>query len=105
MRGLWHSELPLREGTVIVEPKPLLRPSPGLRKVRVHPLTDLARLPELLAPWQGKLQGAALAGVEAWALEPALARLGVSRCTAPGELQMPDAAWRNGGVDLLAELS
>jgi Acyl-CoA reductase (LuxC) len=105
MRGLWHSELPLREGTVIVEPKPLLRPSPGLRTVRVHPLTDLARLPEILAPWQGKLQGAALAGEAAWALEPALARLGVSRCTAPGELQMPDAAWRNGGVDLLAELS
>jgi hypothetical protein len=104
MRGLWHSELPLREGTVIVEPRPALKASPGLRTVRVHPLTALARLPEILAPWQGKLQGAALAGEEAWALEPALARLGVSRCTAPGELQLPDASWRNGGVDLLAEL-
>jgi hypothetical protein len=105
MRGLWHSELPLREGTVIVEPKPLLRPSPGLRTVLVHPLTGLARLPEILAPWQGKLQGAALAGEEAWALEPALARLGISRCTAPGELQLPDAGWRNGGVNLLEVLT
>ncbi len=105
MRGLWHSELPLREGTVIVEPKPALKASPGLRTVRVHPLTDLARLPEILAPWQGKLQGAALAGEGAWALEPALARLGVSRCTAPGELQMPDASWKNGGVDLLEVLT
>jgi hypothetical protein len=104
MRGLWHSELPLREGTVIVEPRPALKASPGLRTVMVHPLTDLARLPEILAPWQGKLQGAVLAGEEAWALEPALARVGVSRCTAPGELQLPDASWRNGGVDLLAEL-
>ncbi len=105
MRGLWHSELPLREGTVIVEPKPALKASPGLRTVLVHPLTDLARLPGILAPWQGKLQGAALAGEEAWALEPELARLGVSRCTAPGELQFPDAGWKNGGVDLLAVLT
>jgi hypothetical protein len=104
MRGLWHSELPLREGTVIVEPKPALKASPGLRTVLVHPLTDLARLPGILASWQGKLQGAALAGEEAWALEPALARLGISRFTPPGELQLPDASWRNGGVDLLEVL-
>jgi hypothetical protein len=97
--------LPLRQGTVIVDPNPELRPSPGLRTVRVHPLEDLGRLPEILAPWRGRLQGAALAGEEAWALEPELAGLGISRFAAPGELQSPDATWHNGGIDPLEAIS
>jgi hypothetical protein len=97
--------LPLRQGTVIVDPDPRLRPSPGLRTVRVHPLEDLGRLPEILAPWHGRLQGAALAGEEAWALEPELAGLGISRFAAPGELQSPDATWHNGGIDPLEAIS
>src|SRR5436305_598108 len=105
MRGLWQSDLALRQGTVIVEPKLALLPSPGLRTVRVHPLEDLNRLPEILARWRGRLQGAALAGEEAWALEPRLSDLGVSRFAAPGELQSPDATWLNGGVDPLAALT
>ena len=79
IHGLWQSSLSLREGTVIVDPNPEFRPSPGLRTVRVHPLENLARLPSILAPWRGRLQGAALAGEEAWALEPRLAELGFSR--------------------------
>jgi len=105
MHGLWQSALSLRDGTVIVDPNPELRPSPGLRTVRVHPLDDLARLPEILAPWRGRLQGAALAGEEAWALEPRLLELGISRCVLPGALQSPDAAWHNGGIDPLAALA
>ncbi|PYQ54786.1 MAG: hypothetical protein DMF53_29025, partial [Acidobacteria bacterium] len=105
MRGLWQSDLALRQGTVIVEPKLALLPSPGLRTVRVHPLEDLNRLPEILARWRGRLQGAALAGEEAWALEPRLSDLGVSRFAAPGELQSPDATWLNGGIDPLAALT
>lgn len=105
MRGLWQSALPLRDGTVIVDADPGFRPSPGLRCVRVHPLADLASLPELLAPWRGRLQGAALAGQEAWRLEPALARLGISRCAPPGELQSPDATWHNGGINPLEALA
>jgi hypothetical protein len=105
MRGLRLSDLPLRQGTVIVDPDPALRPSPGLRTVRVHPLEDLERLPEILAPWRGRLQGAALAGEEAWALEPRLAALGLSRFAAPGELQSPDATWHNGGIDPLGAIS
>jgi len=105
MRGLWQSSLPLRDGTVIVDPKPELRPSPGLRTVRVHPLEDLARLPGLLEPWRGRLQGVALAGEDAWRLEPGLAALGVSRCAAPGELQSPDATWHNGGINPLEALT
>jgi hypothetical protein len=105
IRGLRMSGLALRQGTVIVDPNPELTPSPGLRTVRVHPLDDLERLPEILAPWRDRLQGAALAGDEAWALEPRLARLGISRFAAPGELQSPDATWHNGGIDPLAALT
>ncbi len=97
IRQLERWELPLAHGTVIVEPGKL-EPSPGLRLVRVYPLADLARLPALLEPWAGRLQGAALSGPEAWGLEPALAGLGVSRCAEPGELQAVDASWSNGGI-------
>ncbi len=41
-----------RGGTVVVEPRPAFRPTPGLRTVRVHPLADLrgaARRPRPLA--------------------------------------------------------
>jgi hypothetical protein len=104
LRGLPRASLPPAAGTVLLEPEPALRPSPGLRTVRVHPLPDLDRLPEILAPWQGRLQGAALAGPAAWRLAPRLAALGISRCAAPGELQSPDAAWHNGGIDPLEAL-
>src|SRR6185312_2649934 len=84
MRGFWHSSLAPREGTVVVDPNPELRLSPGLRTVRVHPLPDLSRLPGLLWRWKGRLQGAALAGEAAWALEPELRELGISRFAPPG---------------------
>lgn len=105
MRGLYLREIgALAEGTVVVEPAPAFRPTPGLRTVRIHPLGDLARLPEILGPWRGRLQGVARAGEETRALEPGLEELGVSRVAAPGELQSPDALWHNGGrppLDLL----
>jgi hypothetical protein len=105
MRGVLASRLPIGAGTVVIEPAgaPLV-PSPGLRTVRVYPLADLAALPGMLASWRGLLQGAALAGEGALALAPALAQLGVSRCTAPGELQAADASWHNGGRDPLTAL-
>jgi hypothetical protein len=104
MRGLEAPSLPVAAGTVVVEPEPGFQASPGLRTVRVHPLPDLARLPLLLAPWRGRLQGAALAGEEAWRLRDDLAALGLSRFAPPGELQSPTAAWHSGGVDPLALL-
>jgi hypothetical protein len=88
-----------------VEPEPAFRPSPGLRTVRIHPLPDLGRLPEVLASWGWKLQGAALAGEDAWRLAPALAGLGIYRCAAPGELQSPDVTWHNGGIHPLRALA
>ncbi|HSN88146.1 MAG TPA: acyl-CoA reductase, partial [Thermoanaerobaculia bacterium] len=105
MRGLRQEPLSLQAGTVIVDPDPAFRPSPGLRTVRVHPLPDLSRLPELLISWRGRLQGAALTGRDAWALEPRLRDLGISRFAPPGELQSPDASWHNGGIDPLLALS
>jgi len=98
-----HS-LPVGAGTVIVEPDPAFQPTPGLRTVRVHPIPDLHRLPRLLAPWHGRLQGAALAGATTASLTPALTDLGISRITAPGALQHPDALWHNGGVSPLNAL-
>jgi hypothetical protein len=95
----------LAAGTVIVEADPAFRPSPGLRTVRVHRVGELASLPELLSPWRGRLQGAALAGNAAWALAASLEKLGISRCAAPGELQSPDALWHNGGVHPLEVLA
>jgi hypothetical protein len=96
--------LPVGAGTVIVEPDPAFQPTPGLRTVRVHPVPDLHRLPEILAPWHGRLQGAALAGASAAALAPSLTDLGISRITSPGDLQHPDALWHNGGVSPLTAL-
>jgi hypothetical protein len=105
MRGLRSPRLPLSAGTVLMDPDPAFRPTPGLRTVRVHPLPDLELLPAVLAPWQGRLQGAALAGQDAWSLVPQLENLGISRCAAPGDLQSPDARWHNGGIDPLEALS
>jgi hypothetical protein len=104
MRGFWAAPIPVRSGTVLLDPDPAFRASPGLRTIRVHPLADLDRLPGLLAPWKGRLQGAGLAGEDAWALEPRLALLGISRFAPPGELQSPDASWHNGGIDPLIAL-
>ena len=95
----------LATGTVLVDPDPAFRPSPGLRTVRVHPLPDLAALPELLSRFRGRLQGAALAGEGARRLASPLRELGISRTAAPGDLQSPDASWQNGGIDPLAALA
>jgi hypothetical protein len=105
LRGLPGGSLPPAAGTVLVEPDPSFRPSPGLRTVRIHALPGLDGLCRILDPWRGRLQGAALAGAAAWRLAPGLAGLGISRCTPPGELQTPDAAWHNGGIDPLQALT
>ena len=108
LRGLHRADLDLRQGTVVVEPEPAFRATPGLRTVRIHPLPAPVtgdRLEQILAPWRGRLQGVALAGfggaARAAELRRALERLGVSRIAPPGALQSPDARWHNGGVDPL----
>jgi hypothetical protein len=99
------SEPSIAAGTVMIDFNPSFRGPSGPRCVRIHPLPDLADLPALLAPWQGFLQGAALAGNFAHPLATPLTALGVSRIAPPGALQHPDALWHNGGVhplDILA---
>jgi hypothetical protein len=98
LRGLWVAELSMAVGTVVVDPSPEFRLSPGLRTVRIHPIEELSILPEVLAPWSGRLQGAALAGQGAWSLQLRLESLGISRCAEPGQLQAADATWHNGGI-------
>ena len=98
LRGLHTADLPIEVGSVVVEPQSAFQPSPGLRTIRIHPIENLGELPEILAPWAGRLQGAALAGDDAWRLQPELEAIGVSRCATPGDLQAADATWHNGGI-------
>lgn len=91
-------------GLVVVDPEPRLRPSPGLRTVRLLPIAAAAAIPAALASWRGQLQGVALAGADALALSCELTALGASWLAPPGELQCPDATWNNGDVDLLRRL-
>jgi len=101
LRRLYVPSTPIEVGTVIAETEPALSISPGLRTVRVYPLPSEATLLDVLAPWRGRLQGAALHGPRSRALGPSLGALGVSRITDVGELQSTDALWHNGGVDPL----
>lgn len=105
LHGLHVEPLSIGAGTVLLDPVPSFRPSPGLRCVRVHPITEIERLPRILEPHADLLQGVSLSGHRAEALRPALETLGVSRFAPPGELQSPPADWRNGGIDLMAALS
>ncbi|MEO8195522.1 MAG: acyl-CoA reductase [Thermoanaerobaculia bacterium] len=98
-------ESELAVGTVLIERETFFRPVPGLRTVRVHDVRDLRDALPALAPWKGRLQGAALAGAAADALSASLPLLGFSRLAPPGELQSADAAWANGGIDPLEAFS
>lgn len=105
LRALATAPLPVEAGTVVVEPEPPFQPSPGLRTVRIHPVTEPGDLRPALKSWAGRLQGAAVAGAGLDAVRTLLGELGVSRISSPGELQTPDAAWHNGGVHPLEALS
>ena len=101
LRGLpWYGDA-LDAGTVILENDPRIRPSPGLRTVRVHPAEDVPRLDD----WNGRIQGVAVAGHLPGNVRHAFEHAGVSRFASAGQLQTTDAAWRNGGIDLAAEFA
>jgi hypothetical protein len=93
MRGLSGPRLSIASGTVLIEPRPELRLSPGLRTVRVHDLPSLNELPGVLEPWRGRIQGVAVSGVVPAPVLAALSELGVTRIAPAGELQRPDAGW------------
>jgi hypothetical protein len=107
LEGAMVSSLPIRLGTVLTvasEPMSALHPLPGGRTVRIQRVADLGDLPRALDEWRGHIQGAALAGSAAVALEQQLRALGVNRCALPGSLQRPDALWANGDEHLMEAL-
>ena len=91
----------LDAGTVILESNDRIDPSPGLRTVRIHGVSELPTLDD----WNGRLQGVAVAGRMPASVRRAFEQAGVSRFAPAGELQATDAAWRNGGIDLAAEFA
>ena len=97
--------IPIDCGTVLVDRRAVFVPSPGHRTVRVHAIPAATAAIDILRPFAGRLQGAALAGSGAAAAAAGLRRLGVSHLCAPGKLQSPGASWANGGIDLVAALS
>ena len=101
LRGLVWFGSALDAGTVIVESDIAIRPSPGLRTVRIHPV----RANSPLDDWNGRLQGIAVAGHMPATVRRAFEQAGVSRFAPAGELQATDASWRNGSIDLAAEFA
>ena len=96
----WYGDA-LDAGTVIVETDVRISPSPGLRTVRIHGVSELPTLDD----WTGRLQGIAFAGRMPATVRRAFEQAGVSRFAPAGQLQATDAAWRNGGIDLAAEFA
>ena len=96
----WHGDA-LDAGTVILESNDRIHPSPGLRTVRMHSVSELPTLDD----WHGRLQGIAFAGRMPATVRRAFEQSGVSRFAPAGQLQATDAAWRNGGIDLAAEFA
>jgi hypothetical protein len=103
MRGLTAPAMAIDDGTVIVEIQAALEPSPGRRTVRLYPLASLDSLASRLAPWRGRIQGAALCGELSEGARETLRALDVSRLAPAGELQRPEADWD--GADRAPALS
>ena len=96
----WYGDA-LDAGTVIVETDVPISPSPGLRTVRIHSVSELPTLDD----WNGRLQGLAFTGRMPATVRRAFEQAGVSRFAPASQLQATDAAWRNGGIDLAAEFA
>lgn len=87
------------DGTVVVEPAPVFRPTPLCRSLRVQPVADLSVLSGALAPVRAVLEGAGLAAPPRRRPEMAewLAARGVHRVCALGAMQRPPLDWQQGG--------
>ena len=101
LRGLVSFGEELDTSTVIVENDARISPSPGLRTVRIHSVSELPPLDD----WNGRLQGIAIAGHMPATVRRAFEKAGVSRFAPAGRLQTTEASWRNGGIDLAAEFA
>lgn len=96
------------EAILVLEADARPRPAPLHRFLRLHPVDDAAGLARALEPFRGQLSNVALAGFPEdvrRSLEDALAPLGVSRFTAPGQLQTPPVDWPHDGLPLLLPMA
>lgn len=103
---LWSSP----EGTawtVVLDPEPDLRPTPGNRTVVVRPLRDLTELPAVVRPLGPALISCGLTVAEKRRPElvRSLGEAGVTRFTIPGQAQLPEDALLHDGVNALAALA
>lgn len=92
--------------TIVVESDPTFKVSPLFRTVYVKRVADLADVPALIAPYGPLLQtcGLGVAPARARDLAERLARAGILRCTALGEMTGGFPGEPHDGVYALAEL-
>jgi hypothetical protein len=97
----------LSGGTVLYDPDPAPRPSPGYRTLWVKPVVRLEHALEVLAPWQGRIEsfGLALSDERRTELQPLIERFTPSRLTPIGTMQEPPLRWRLLDQGLLMQLS
>jgi len=104
LKGHDRPELPIECGTVIVDPELDLRPSPGLRTVRIHP-TRPEEFLGVLDRGVHEIQGVSVAGPLPPVVHTALQAREIGRIAPAGELQKVDATWHNGGCHPLEILA
>jgi hypothetical protein len=94
----WEPATALRAGPggtlVLHEAAAPLRPTCGLRTLRVHPLARLEALADLLP--EGETECVGVAGLEGAPLATALRARGVSRVCRLGRMQRPRLSWPRG---------
>jgi hypothetical protein len=95
----------LTQGTVVVEPEAVFRPSPLGRSLRVLPLAGPEALVRALEPARSLLEAAGLAAAPdregSW--KRTLHECGVHRVCSLGEMQRPPLDWRQGGRPRVAD--
>jgi hypothetical protein len=97
----------LSGGTVLYDPDPAPRPSPGYRTLWVLPAPRLEDALEALSPWRSRIEsiGISLSDERLANLSPLINRLGPSRVTPIGTMQEPPLQWRLLEQGLLLQLA
>ena len=92
--------------TVLYDPDPTPRTSPGYRTIWVKPIRDLHAAVEQLNTWRGTIESVGIASSphDDAQFAHALTLLGVSRFCSLGTMQQPPLGWRRGGHSLLQML-
>ena len=94
-----------QDHTVVLESDAAPRPAPLSRFLRVMPVRDWADLEVALAPFDGHLSTAAVAGFAGEEPAKRLASLGLSRTAPPGRLQTPPVDWPRDGQPLFTPMA